>query len=127
VRIEVEVADQAQVGRPSTAGADVIMLDNMDLPAIRAAVAAIAGKALVEVSGNVTTENLENLCQAGVDIISSGALTHSARSVDISMRIEAMLLKTAPPEKDARKSLTGMKHVAESTPLGSPRCVSDVP
>jgi nicotinate-nucleotide pyrophosphorylase (carboxylating) len=89
VRIEVEVADQDQVGEALAAGADVIMLDNMDLPAIHAAVAAIEGKALVEVSGNVTTENLENLCRAGVDIISSGALTHSARSVDISMRIEA--------------------------------------
>ena len=69
------------------AGAEVIMLDNMALGEIREAVALIAGRALVEISGGVGAHNLEPLLAAGADLISVGALTHSARSVDISMRI----------------------------------------
>ncbi len=87
LRIEVEVESLPEVDEALAAGADVIMLDNMDLAAIRAAVARIAGRATVEVSGGVTEEGLAALADAGVDLISSGALTHSARSVDLSMRI----------------------------------------
>lgn len=88
IKIEVEVADLTGVKAAVAAGADVIMLDNMSVDDIRAAVAVIDGKALVEVSGNVTKTNLNQLAATGVDIISVGALTHSARSVDMSMRIQ---------------------------------------
>jgi nicotinate-nucleotide pyrophosphorylase (carboxylating) len=87
VKIEVEVSNLDQVREALKAGADVIMLDNMDLEQIREAVALIGRRVPVEVSGNVTKERLAALAQAGVDIISSGMLTHSARSVDLSMNI----------------------------------------
>lgn len=88
VRIEVETANMDQVEEALAAGAEVIMLDNMDLAAIRRAVTTIAGRAKVEVSGNVTAKTLTQLADTGVDIISVGALTHQATSVDLSMRIE---------------------------------------
>lgn len=87
-KIEVETASDDEVREALAARADIIMLDNMDLPAIRRAVALIDGRALVEVSGGVTAKDLKDLAGAGVDLISSGALTHSARAVDISMKIE---------------------------------------
>lgn len=88
VKIEVEVSDMAQVQEALDAKADVIMLDNMTISRVREAVTMINGKALVEVSGMVTRKHLKELAGTGVDIISAGALTHSAPSVDISMRIE---------------------------------------
>ncbi|MFW6374257.1 MAG: carboxylating nicotinate-nucleotide diphosphorylase [Thermodesulfobacteriota bacterium] len=88
IKIEVEVADLAGVREALDAGADVIMLDNMDESGIREAVGMIQDRALVEVSGGVTRSDLTRLADLGVDIISSGALTHSARSVDLSMRIQ---------------------------------------
>ncbi|MBI9085602.1 MAG: carboxylating nicotinate-nucleotide diphosphorylase [Desulfobacterales bacterium] len=88
VRIEVETANMDQVEEALAAGAEVIMLDNMDLAAIRRAVTTIAGRAQVEVSGNVTAKTLTPLADTGVDIISVGALTHQATSVDLSMRID---------------------------------------
>jgi nicotinate-nucleotide pyrophosphorylase (carboxylating) len=88
-RIEVEVADLDQVEEALAAGVDVIMLDNMDLDTILKAVAVIGGRAVVEVSGGVTRESLERLADTGVDLISVGALTHSATSVDLSMQIVA--------------------------------------
>ena len=90
VKIEVETADMNQVREALDCGADVIMLDNMNLEQIRSAVDIIQGRALVEVSGNVTLEKLKILAGTGVDLISIGALTHAARSVDLSMRIEAI-------------------------------------
>ena len=87
VKIEVEASNRTEVEDALSAGADVIMLDNMDLEQIREAVAIINGKALVEVSGGVTKDVLISLADLGVDIISVGALTHSARCVDISMQI----------------------------------------
>ncbi|MBU0992245.1 MAG: carboxylating nicotinate-nucleotide diphosphorylase [Proteobacteria bacterium] len=87
VKIEVEVSTMDEVREALSAGVDVIMLDNMDLDQIRDAVKLINGKVLVEVSGNVTKESLKSLAATGVDIISSGALTHQAVSVDLSMRI----------------------------------------
>ena len=89
VKIEVEVTNLEEVREALNAGADVIMLDNMDLDQIRKAVSVIGKKALVEVSGNVTRERLADLADTGVDIISCGALTHSARSMDLSMQITA--------------------------------------
>jgi nicotinate-nucleotide pyrophosphorylase (carboxylating) len=87
VKVEVEAADMDEVKAALAAGADIIMLDNMDRPRIEAAVAEIKGRALVEVSGGVTLESLTDLAASGVDLISIGALTHSARAVDLSMRI----------------------------------------
>jgi len=88
LKIEVEVSDFHQLKEALDAGVDVIMLDNMDIHQVQEAVALIDGKALVEVSGGVTQSNLKALAGAGVDIISVGALTHSARCMDLSMRIE---------------------------------------
>lgn len=90
VKVEVEVADFDQLAEALAAGADVIMLDNMPPADVQVAVARIAGRALTEVSGNVTLESLATLAATGIDIISAGALTHQARSVDLSMRITAV-------------------------------------
>lgn len=87
LKIEIEVSSLAQVKEALDAKADVIMLDNMTIDEIREAVKLINGQALVEVSGGVTKDNLALLAKTGVDIISSGSLTHSARSVDLSMDI----------------------------------------
>jgi len=89
VKIEVEVTDLSEVKAALAAGADVIMLDNMEVRQIREAVSLIDGKALVEISGGVTGDNLPLLAETGVDLISVGALTHAARSVDLSMKITA--------------------------------------
>jgi nicotinate-nucleotide pyrophosphorylase (carboxylating) len=87
VKIEVEVSNLSQVKEAMEAGADVIMLDNMNIKEIKEAVVFIDGKAAVEVSGGITKKELKPLADTGVDIISIGALTHSARCVDISMQI----------------------------------------
>jgi nicotinate-nucleotide pyrophosphorylase (carboxylating) len=76
-----------QVYDALSAGVDIIMLDNMTLPTIEEAVRAINHQALVEVSGNITREKIAKLALIGVDIISSGALTHSVKSADISMKL----------------------------------------
>lgn len=90
IKIEIEVSSLEQVMEALNAGADIIMLDNMAVPQIKEAVQMIKGKAVVEVSGNVTRDNLQQLADTGVDIISVGALTHSARCVDISMKIKSL-------------------------------------
>ncbi len=87
VKIEVEVSNLDEVAQALHAGVEVIMLDNMKPDEIRKAVMRIDHRAIVEVSGNVSLEKLPALAATGVDIISVGALTHQARSVDISMRI----------------------------------------
>lgn len=86
VRVEVETETLAQVAEALDCGVDVIMLDNMSLELMRQAVAMIDGRVLVEASGNVTLETVEAIAHTGVDLISSGALTHSARAVDISLK-----------------------------------------
>lgn len=88
VKIEVEVSTMKELDEALRAKADVIMLDNMDLTQIAEAVKRIDKRALVEVSGSVTKDALIPLAMAGVDIISSGALTHQAQAVDMSMRIK---------------------------------------
>ena len=88
VKIEVEVSNDAELQEALEAKADVIMLDNMNLTQIAQAVELVQGRALVEVSGSVTKAQLIPLAMAGVDIISSGALTHQAQAVDLSMRIK---------------------------------------
>jgi nicotinate-nucleotide pyrophosphorylase (carboxylating) len=85
--IEVETVDLDQVREAMDAGADIIMLDNMSTEMIKAAVSLVDGRAKLEVSGGITHERLAQLADTGIDYISSGALTHSARAVDLSMRI----------------------------------------
>lgn len=85
-KIEVEVENLAMVKEAVEAGADIIMLDNMSPEQMREAIAVIDGRAETECSGNVTRENIERLTSLGVDYISSGALTHSAPILDISLK-----------------------------------------
>ena len=85
-KIEVEVENQKMVEEAVEAGADIIMLDNMDTDALKKAIAFIDGRAEIEVSGNVKKENIARLVDPGVDFISSGALTHSAPIMDISLK-----------------------------------------
>ena len=85
-KIEIEVETLDMVKEAVEAGADIIMFDNMTHEKIKEALEIIAGRAEVEVSGNVTKENIAKLTDLGVDYISSGALTHSAPIMDISMK-----------------------------------------
>ena len=85
-KIEVEVETLEQVGEAVEAGADIIMLDNMDHETMRKAMEMIHGTAEVEVSGNVTRENISSIRDLGVDYVSSGALTHSAPILDLSLK-----------------------------------------
>ncbi|MDR0964978.1 MAG: carboxylating nicotinate-nucleotide diphosphorylase [Myxococcales bacterium] len=89
LRIEVEVESMAQVEEALAAGADVLMLDNMDLDAMCAAVRHIDGRALTEASGGIRTDRLRAVAETGVTVISMGAITHSAGSVDISLDVQA--------------------------------------
>lgn len=85
-KIEVEVENLEMVREAVEAGADIIMLDNMSPNDMREAVRMIGGRAETECSGNVTRDNIAELAELGVDYISSGALTHSAPILDISMK-----------------------------------------
>ncbi|PTN08721.1 carboxylating nicotinate-nucleotide diphosphorylase [Mangrovibacterium marinum] len=89
IKIEVETTNLLQVQEAIDAGADIIMLDNMDNATTRQAVDLIAGRAKTEASGNMTLERLAEVAATGVDYISIGALTHSVTALDISQRIEA--------------------------------------
>ncbi len=85
--IEVETTNLKEVKDALTAGADVIMLDNMSIPMMKKAVAMINKKAVVEASGNINIKNVRDVALTGVDIISIGALTHSYKAVQMSMEI----------------------------------------
>lgn len=85
-KIEIEVENLEMVKEAVEAGADIIMLDNMTPDEMKEAIKIIDGRAQTECSGNVTKENVANLVSVGVDYISSGALTHSAPILDISMK-----------------------------------------
>lgn len=85
-KIEIEVENLDMVKEALEAGADIIMLDNMTPEVMKEAVLLIDGKAEIEISGNVTRENIERIKGLGVDYISSGALTHSAPILDISLK-----------------------------------------
>lgn len=85
LKIEIEVRDQNEVAEALTAGADILLLDNMDLAQLRAAVELVAGRAVTEASGGVNLDTVRAIAETGVDLISVGALTHSYRAVDISM------------------------------------------
>jgi len=86
--IEVETQSLAQVREALEAGADIIMLDNLGVEAMRTAVALIAGQARIEISGGVSLERMPELSTLGADVVSVGALTHSAPAADISLDIE---------------------------------------
>ena len=85
-KIEVETESLAMVEQAVEAGADIIMLDNMEPDVMAQAAKLIDGRAEIEISGNVTKENIERIKDLGVDYISSGALTHSAPILDISLK-----------------------------------------
>lgn len=87
LKIEVEVEDRAGVEEALKAGADIIMLDNMSISQMKDAVEFVKGRALLEASGNITLGNIKEVSETGVDIISVGALTHSPRAVDVSLKI----------------------------------------
>lgn len=88
VKIEVETRSLEELGEALAVGADVIMLDNMDCLTMAEAVRITNGRAKLEASGNITYSNIRAVAETGVDIISLGALTHSVKCFDISMRIQ---------------------------------------
>ncbi len=87
VKIEVETRTLDELKEALDAGVDVIMLDNMDCATMKKAVEITGGRAKLEASGNITLDNIRQVAETGVDIISLGALTHSVQCFDISMRI----------------------------------------
>ena len=86
--IEVEAETDDEVAEALAAGADRILLDNMTVDQVRRAVASIAGRAEVEASGGISLASVHAYAETGVDYISVGALTHSARSLDVSLEVE---------------------------------------
>lgn len=88
IKIEVETTNLEEVEEAIAAGADIIMLDNMDNETMKLAVELVNGRAKVEASGNMTLERLKGVAATGVDFISIGALTHSVTALDISMNID---------------------------------------
>lgn len=87
VKIEVETRNLDEVAEALTTGCEIIMLDNMDCETMKKAVEMTAGRALLEASGNITAETIRPVAETGVDIISIGALTHSVKAFDISLKI----------------------------------------
>ena len=89
IRVEIECETLEQVREALDAGADAILLDNMNLESMRQARQIVGPTMILEASGNVSLDTVRAIAETGVDIISVGALTHSARAMDISMRIES--------------------------------------
>lgn len=88
MKIEVETRTLDELEEALAVGADVIMLDNMDYDTMKEAVRRTNGRAVLEASGNITKENIKQVAECGVDVISLGALTHSVKCFDISMKID---------------------------------------
>jgi nicotinate-nucleotide pyrophosphorylase (carboxylating) len=88
MKVEVEVTSLEQIDAALAGGADIVLLDNMSNADMRTAVQRIDGRALTECSGTVTVETVRERAETGVDLISSGALTHSARALDLSLEID---------------------------------------
>ncbi|MGD0352190.1 MAG: carboxylating nicotinate-nucleotide diphosphorylase [Dehalococcoidia bacterium] len=88
LKIEVEVKTPEEAVQTAEAGADIIMLDNMNLEDMRQAVRLVKGHALIEASGGITLENVRAVAETGVDRISIGALTHSPKALDISLELD---------------------------------------
>jgi nicotinate-nucleotide pyrophosphorylase (carboxylating) len=93
--VEVEVTNDGEARDAIEAGADIVMLDNMSIDEMRRAMGLIPGRVRVEASGGITLANVRAIAETGVDIISIGALTHSVRTLDISLELEADSLKLA--------------------------------
>ncbi|MDQ7838970.1 MAG: carboxylating nicotinate-nucleotide diphosphorylase [Thermodesulfobacteriota bacterium] len=93
-KVEIEVSSIDQLKEALKAGAGAILLDNMDIPTLKEAVAVAGGKAVLEASGGVNLKNVREIAETGVDLISIGALTHSAPACDISMRLSILLPHT---------------------------------
>jgi nicotinate-nucleotide pyrophosphorylase (carboxylating) len=89
LKIEVEVRTVPEALEAAEAGADIVMLDNMNLEDMRRAVKFVHGRALIEASGGIALDNVRAVAETGVDFISIGALTHSAKALDISLELEA--------------------------------------
>ncbi|MBC8274837.1 MAG: carboxylating nicotinate-nucleotide diphosphorylase [Chloroflexi bacterium] len=89
LKIEVEVKTPQEASEAAEAGADIIMLDNMDLQDMRQAVRLIKGRTVIEASGGITLDRVRAVAETGVDLISVGALTHSAKALDISLELTA--------------------------------------
>ena len=89
MRIEVETKNIPEVREALSCGVEIIMLDNMTIPVMKKAVALVAGRALLEASGNVSLQNVADIAAIGVDFISVGALTHSVKAADISLNIKS--------------------------------------
>jgi nicotinate-nucleotide pyrophosphorylase (carboxylating) len=87
--VEVEVGSVSEALEAVEAGADIVMLDNMNLEDMRKAAKSVHGRALIEASGGITLDNVRAVAESGVDFISIGALTHSATALDISLELEA--------------------------------------
>jgi len=88
LKIEVEVKNQKEAAEAAEAGADIIMLDNMDIEDMRQTVKLIKGRVLIEASGGINLERVRAVAETGVDLISIGALTHSAKALDISLELD---------------------------------------
>jgi len=88
-QIEIEVGTVSEALEAVEAGADIVMLDNMNLEDMRKAAKSIRGRALIEASGGITLDNVRAVAETGVDFISIGALTHSAKALDISLELES--------------------------------------
>ena len=88
LKIEVEVKSPEEAIEAAAAGADIIMLDNMDISEMHRAVNLIGGRSTIEASGGITLDNVRAIAETGVAIISVGALTHSARALDINMKLD---------------------------------------
>ena len=88
LKIEVEVKTPQEAAEAAEAGADIIMLDNMSLDAMRQAVQLTKGRALIEASGGITLDRVRAVAETGVDLISIGALTHSPKALDINLRLD---------------------------------------
>ena len=88
IKVEVEVETIGELKEALAAKADIIMLDNMSNEMMRESVAIVAGKALTEASGNMGEKDLRAVAETGVDLISIGALTHSVKALDISLKFD---------------------------------------
>jgi len=88
LKVEIEVKTPQGAAEAAEAGADIIMLDNMDIDDMRRAVQLIRGRALIEASGGITLDKVRAVAETGVDLISIGALTHSAKALDISLELD---------------------------------------
>jgi len=99
LKVEVEASNFKEVEEALEVGAEIIMLDNMNVDELREAVKRIDGKAVIEVSGGVNLSNIREIAEMGVDLISIGALTHSPTAVDISMNVEGIAQGEVQSEK----------------------------